>query len=113
MKRSLVVLFAGLMLASVSSNVRAAEALISPIPDMSIYSNNSFVGSVFGVEAETKRGRRVGQSVCKDYLGIVKLGSCGVGESMKNGNLSVLKYVDVYKKGWFFNRSLIINAYGD
>jgi len=113
MKRSLVVLFAGIMFMAIGSNAKAAEAMIQPMPELSIYANNAFVGSVFGVEAETKRGRKMGQSVCKDYLGIVKLGSCGVGESMKNGNLSVLKYVDVYKKGWFFNRALIINAYGD
>jgi len=100
----------GVML--VNGAIAHAES-IAPGPDLSIYSNNSLSGSVFGTLAETRRGCKVGQSSCKSYLGIVKVGSCGVGESMKNGNLSVLKYVDVFNTGWFFNRITTINAYGD
>ena len=111
MKRNLVALLAtGVLL--INGAIAQAESL-SPAPELSIYADSSFSGSVFGTLAETKRGCKFGKSVCKSYLGIVKKGSCGVGESMKNGNLSVLKYVDVYKTGWFFNRTTTINVYGD
>jgi hypothetical protein len=111
MKRNLVAMLAcGVLL--VNGALAHAES-ITPAPELSIYANNSFAGSVFGTLAKTERGCKVGKSVCRSYLGVVKTGSCGVGESIKNGNLSVLKYVDVYKNGWFFNRTTTINAYGD
>ncbi|MDD3013467.1 MAG: TRL domain-containing protein [Candidatus Gastranaerophilales bacterium] len=111
MKKNLFTLMAvGVLL--VNGTIAQAES-IAPGPELSIYANNSYSGSVFGTLAETKRGCKTGKSTCKSYLGIVKTGSCGVGESIKNGNLSVLKYVDVYRTGWFFNRTTTINAYGD
>jgi len=111
MKKNLVTLMAvGVLLAN--GAVAMAES-ITPAPEFSIYANSSFSGSTFGTLAETKRGCKVGKSTCTSYLGVVKTGKCGVGESMKNGNLAVLKYVDVFKTGWFFNRTTTINAYGD
>lgn len=111
MKKNLLALMAvGVLL--VNGAMAQAES-ITPGPELSIYANNSLSSSTFGVLAETKRGCKMGKSTCKNYLGIVKTGSCGVGESMKNGNLSVLKYVDVFNTGWFFNRTQTINAYGD
>lgn len=111
MKKNLVALMAvGVIL--VNGAIAQAES-ISLAPELSIYSNSSLSSSTFGTKAVTQRGCKVGKSTCKNYLGIVKKGSCGIGESMKNGNLSVLKYVDVINNGWFFNRTTTINAYGD
>jgi hypothetical protein len=111
MKRNLLALMTvGILLAN--GAIAQAESIV-PAPEFSIYANNSLNSSVFGTHAVTQRGCKVGQSTCKSYLGIVKTGSCGVGESMKDGNLSVLKYVDIYRTGWFFNRKTTVNAYGD
>lgn len=113
MKKNLIMLMAtGALLLNVA--IAQAESIIkSPVPEMAIYTNSAWTGAAFGPAAETKRGCKMGKSVCKSYMGIVKTGNCGVGESIKNGNISVMKYVDIFNTGWFFNRSTVIKVYGD
>ena len=55
---------------------------------------------------------RTGVATCKNVLGIVQWGECGIAQAMKNGNIKHVNHVDVHRDGCIFYKKINTTVYG-
>ena len=63
--------------------------------------------------ANAKISSKYGESTCKNILGLVQLGKCGINDAMKSGNIRNVNYTDVHREGSFILEKYTTRVYGD
>ena len=73
-----------------------------------IYKNSVEAGEGLSNVAASKRG----SATCTSYFGIVGLGSCGIKDAAKAGNIRTVSYYDYETKNILGFKKVTVNAYG-
>jgi len=98
-----------LALAVLAVIAQSGSAFANPYPGGSIWED-----TIVPLDAsKPKITNKVGEATCKNVLGIVQWGQCGVTQAMQNGKIQNVNYVDVHRDGCIFFKKITTKAYGD
>ncbi|MBO5434654.1 MAG: hypothetical protein IJD48_03250 [Clostridia bacterium] len=73
-----------------------------------IYKNSTEAGEGLSNVAASKKG----SATCTSYFGIVGVGSCGIKDAAKAGNIRTVSYYDYETKNILGFKKVTVNAYG-